>query len=269
MGNQTQGTVRQAVKSIDTHAHLYLETFQNDIEQVTQRAQAVLNNVILPNIDVHTLKALWNLVERWQGFYLPAIGLHPCSIKQKSDLAQFSSLQAFIDQHRNQVIAIGECGLDLYWDASTLSLQIEALQEQIRWAKYYKLPLILHCRNAFAPLLEQIEKHQDGTLKGVFHCFTGNEEDLKRVIDVGFYVGIGGILTYKKSHLPKLLKKIPIDRLLFETDAPYLSPHPYRGKRNESAYVIYTIKHAASLLDYTTETLMQKNWENAVRLFKL
>lgn len=196
------------------------------------------------------------------------LGLHPTSVKEDWQ-SQLSGFEDILKKQSKTFIAVGEIGLDFYWDRSFADQQLQALRIQFEWAKMLNLPVAIHTREAFPEMLSEIEKAQNGKLKGVLHCFTGTLDEAKKAIDLGFYLGIGGVLTYKKSMLPDVVKQLPTERLILETDAPFLPPVPYRGKRNESAYLFETAVKLAETLNLSLETVAEITTNNAIELFKL
>ncbi len=253
---------------IDTHAHLYLEQFDEDIDKVVHRCKEQrVDKILLPNIDLSTTDLMLNLCAAYPTLFYPMIGLHPCSVKEnyKNEL---DSLHQLVDI--TNAIAIGEIGTDLYWDKSFVEEQKDALRIQIGWAKAYKLPTVLHCRDSLDMTIEIIDAHQDGNLTGVFHCFGGSIVQAKRIIDLGFYIGIGGVATFKKSiQLRDTLRQIGLDHLVLETDSPYLSPHPYRGKRNESSFIPTIASVVADSCGVSIDDVENKTTKNAKDLFKI
>lgn len=255
------------MKFIDTHAHLYLEQFENDLQKMITEAKANnVERVVLPNIDAGSSESLIKLYESDPRFFTPMMGLHPCSVNDgyKEELEQIEA--QFL---RQDFACVGEIGLDYYWDTLHKAEQIDAFRTQIAWSKEKNLPIAVHCREAFDDILDILEDEQDGKLKGVLHCFTGNKEQAKRLTDIGFYLGIGGVLTYKNSGLDKTLEGMNLEHLLLETDAPYLSPVPFRGKRNESSYLIYIAEKLAEVLGVKLEEVSIKTTENAKKLFSI
>jgi TatD DNase family protein len=250
---------------IDTHAHLYVDQFNGDLEAMLARAKDdKISKVVLPNIDWASSQALIDLYLSDTDFFVPMMGLHPCSVNEdyKSELDQIAT--HFL---RHNFASVGEIGLDYYWDTSKIKEQKDAFVIQLGWSKTNNLPVAIHCRDSFDDILEILEKEQDGSLQGVLHCFTGNKEQAQRLIDLGFYLGIGGVLTYKNSGLDKVLEAIDLKHLVLETDAPYLSPVPFRGKRNESAYLIYIAEKLAEVKGCKLEQVAMHTTQNAKDLF--
>lgn len=253
------------MKFIDTHAHLYLEQFDNDRPAVLSRArQAGVEKIYLPNIDVNSISAVLELEDNSNGFCEAMMGLHPCSVdkefeKQLSLIEEWLSKRAFC--------AVGEIGLDLYWNKTTLEIQKVAFRQQIKWAKEYRIPIVVHTREAMDLTLDVIESELDENLRGIIHCFTGDNKHAERIIAMGFYMGIGGVLTYKNSGLAKVVEKVPLEYLVLETDSPYLSPVPYRGKRNESAYVKLIAQHLADASKAPLSEIARITTANAEKIF--
>lgn len=251
---------------IDTHSHIFDETFSNDIDDVILRAKQVgVAAVLLPNIDTESIKEVNSLAERHKGYCLPMMGLHPTSVTKdwKKDLniikEQFS---------RHQYIAVGEIGIDLYWDTSLAEEQKSAFEEQLRWSIEYNLPVSIHCRNAVMESVECIKKVGADKLKGSFHSFGGNSEELQAVLDLkNFYIGINGTVTYKNSTLPTILQDADLSRIIVETDAPYLPPVPYRGKRNEPSYTSYIVDKLCDIYNTSKDDIESTTSNNAKKLF--
>ena len=254
---------------IDTHTHLYLDDFDADRNEMIKRAVARgINRFLLPNIDQSSVGPLLDLCKAYPDYCFPMLGLHPTSVKDDWQM-QLDHFEKLLQEIPTTFVAVGEIGLDFYWDKSFSAQQIEALRIQFNWAKKLHLPVAIHTRDAFPEMLAEIKEAQDGNLKGVLHCFTGNLEEAKNAIDLGFYLGIGGVLTYKKSDLPEVVKQVPAERLILETDAPFLPPVPYRGKRNESAFLFETAVKLAATLEMDLDTLAEITTKNAIELFNL
>ena len=253
---------------IDTHAHLYLREFDDDRETALERAEeAGVHRIYLPNIDMESISLMMDMASAFPDRCFPMMGLHPCSVKE--DYGYILGKMETELTKRN-FHGIGETGLDHYWDKTFSEQQREALLIQIGWAKQYRLPIVLHCREAFHDLISMIEENHDENLSGVFHCFTGTPEDARRVMNLGrFYMGIGGVITYRKSGLAETVGLIGPDRLVLETDAPYLAPAPHRGKRNESAYLPLVLARLSEALGMPETELAEVTSANATRLFQL
>ena len=253
---------------IDSHTHIYAEEFDEDFEAMLQRAEeAGVIQFVLPNTDVESWDRMLPLCERYPNRLFPTIGLHPTYVKEDYK-EQLATLEALLSQA--QVYAIGEIGLDYYWDTTFQAEQIEAFKHQLRLADSLDLPVILHIREAFADAFKVLRELNLPKLRGVFHSFTGTREELEEALSFSnFYVGINGVLTFKNSNLKDYVTLIPQERLLIETDAPYLAPVPKRGKRNEPAFLPYTLSFLASCYEMSDEKLMGITSDNARRLFHL
>lgn len=253
---------------IDTHSHLYLEEFAEDLPQVIDRARlAGVSHILLPNIDHTTLEPMLGVCARYKGYCYPMIGVHPTSINS-SYVEELRVVEQQLSAS-NDYIAIGEIGLDLYWDKTYLKEQQIAFDCQIRLALQYGLPLVIHNRDAFEPLYEVMSSYRKEPLKGVFHCFTGSLEEARRLMEFeGLMLGIGGVVTFKNSSLSSVLKDIPLERIVLETDAPYLTPAPNRGKRNESAYLKYTLLKVAEVYGKSPDNIAEVTTVNALSVFE-
>ena len=257
------------MKLIDTHSHLYSSEFDQDRTVVVKAAiSAGVSTILLPNISSEYTKGMNDLCAEFPNNCFPMMGLHPCDVKAETSISELQHVQQ--ELATGEYIAVGEIGLDLHWDKSTLEIQKKAFIQQIEWAKYYNLPIAIHVRDSFTEAIEIIEKLNDKNLRGVFHCFTGNTEDAKRVINLGgFYLGIGGVLTFKNSGLDKTIKEIDIKHLILETDSPYLAPTPFRGKRNESKYLVNIAEKLAEIHTIKLSEVARITTENAKQLFDL
>lgn len=248
----------------DTHTHIYLPDITDDESAMMQRAfDAGVQRFFLPNIDSRSIADVWGLSQRYPQHCFPMMGLHPCSVKENV-ADELAKIEAEIDK---KIYAIGEIGIDLYWDKSFLKEQQDAFRQQIQWAKDRKLPIVIHCRDAFDETYEILKEQADPLLRGIFHCFTGNLEQAQKVIDLGFYLGIGGVLTYKNSGLDQVVNQISLDHLVLETDSPYLSPVPFRGKPNESAYLIHIAQKMADLHQTSIENIARITTQNSTAIF--
>ena len=254
---------------IDTHTHLFASEFDNDIDIVIKNAlDNGISKMLLPNIDSTTTTKMLQLCDRHPNNCYPMIGLHPCSVKKDNLEKEISHVEQMLSQ--NKFIAVGEIGLDLYWDKSTLDLQKIAFGSQIELAKKYKLPIAIHVRDSFDEAIEIVERLNDDNLSGVFHCFTGNLEEAQRIINLNnFYLGIGGVVTFKNGGINKIINQVSLDRIILETDSPYLSPTPFRGTRNESKYLLNIAHKMAELYNIDIEDIAKKTTKNAIDLFHL
>jgi len=251
----------------DSHTHIYSEEFGTDQVGAVQRAlDKGVSRLYMPNIDSSSVVPMLELADRFPESCFPMMGLHPTSVKTdyKDELKQIEKYLA-----KRPYAAIGEIGIDLYWDKTYIREQKEVFALQLRWAREMSLPVVIHSRESFAEIFEVLEREQDGSLSGVFHSFTGNEEDAKRALSFRFMLGINGIVTFKNSTLPTVLRSVSPEKLLIETDSPYLSPVPYRGKRNESAYLLHTAGFLAGLYSMQVEEFARITTNNALSLFKL
>ena len=249
----------------DTHTHLYSESFDEDREQVIQRAiRQGVSRFFIPAIDSSYTQSMYRLKEAFPENTYLMMGLHPTSVKENFK-DELQHVQEQLQMHN--FVAIGEIGIDLYWDKSFLKQQQEAFQTQIRWAKERKLPIAIHCRDAFDPVFEILEAEKGEDLRGVFHCFTGTFEQAERAISYNMKLGIGGVVTFKNGKIDRFLDQIPLEHILLETDAPYLAPTPYRGKRNESSYLTLIAAKMATIYDKDVEEIARITTKNAQDVF--
>ena len=253
---------------IDTHSHIYEPQFDSDREEVILRArQAGVECILLPNINSGSIAPMLDTCRRFPGYCFPMIGLHPEDIEEdyKQVLADMEKLLKAPD---HPYIAIGEIGLDYYWDKSKVKEQEETFRTQIEWAIQYHLPLMIHSRSAHRQLVTAIKEYRDETLSGIFHCFSGSAEEARELLKFqGFALGIGGVLTYKNCHLIETLSTVPLDRIVLETDSPYLAPVPHRGQRNESAYVVEVLRKVAQIYNVSEQEVERVTNSNAKRIF--
>ena len=252
---------------IDTHTHLYLKEFAADIDDVINRAKNLkINNFFLPAIDSSFTESMIALKNAYPDIMHLMAGLHPCSVKDNY-LEELSHVENVLKNHA--IVAIGEIGIDLYWDKSTLNIQKKAFASQIRLAKDLNLPIVIHCRNAFDEIFEVLENEKSENLRGIFHCFSGNYEQALKAISFNMKLGIGGVVTFKNGKIDKFLKKIPLDNLVLETDSPYLAPPPFRGKRNESSYLSIIIDKLTEVYEIPAKKIIEITSTNAIELFKI
>ncbi|MES2808314.1 MAG: TatD family hydrolase [Bacteroidota bacterium] len=249
----------------DTHTHLY---YQDDNEKRAALVQRCVDNNIsrlfLPNVDVESIAQINRLVVEYPDMCYPMLGMHPCSVKEGWE----AELAIIRDSEKNNTIyAIGEIGIDLYWDKTTLAIQVQAFKQQIAWAKELKLPIVIHCREAFDEVFAVLEEEKGDDLFGVFHCFTGNAEQAKHAISLGFYLGIGGVVTYKNGGLDKILPQFDLSHIVLETDSPYLAPVPHRGKPNESSYLTYIAQKVAEIYQTDIQTVADITTANSQKVF--
>lgn len=255
------------MRLVDSHSHLFLDEFRDDLPQVIARAQAAgVTHIFMPNIDSTTVEPMLRVCEEYKGYCFPMIGLHPTSVDAgyKEELAVVAERLAMPDNY----VAIGEIGIDLYWDRTFLKEQLLVFEQQVQWALEYGLPVVIHCREAFDYIYNVLEPYKSSPLKGIFHSFTGTLEEAHRLLEfAGFYIGINGVVTFKKSDLPEVLLGVPLNRIVLETDSPYLTPVPNRGKRNESANVKDTLLKVAGIYGKQPEEVACITSENALKVF--
>jgi len=257
------------MKFIDTHTHLFLKQFSGDIDSVIENAIASgVSKMFLPNISSSTTKAMMELCRKYPENCFPMMGLHPCDVKKEILEKELLHVEGMLEKEK--FIAVGEIGLDLYWNKTTLDIQKAAFETQIKLAKKHQLPIVIHVRESFNEAIEIVEKLNDENLSGVFHCFTGDVRDAKRITDLGnFYLGIGGVLTFKNAGVDKTIKEIDLKHLILETDSPYLTPTPFRGKRNESKYILNIAEKLAEVKGVSLEEIAEITNQNANNLFKI
>lgn len=250
---------------IDTHSHIYLQDFAADIGKVLQRAEKEgIGLILMPAIDESTHQQMLELEHQQPGMCRAMMGLHPCSVKENFK-EELKVAETFLESR--QFVAVGEIGLDFYWDKTFTTQQYEAFHRQIEWALHYNLPIVIHSRNSIDECINVVAEHQQGKLRGVFHCFSGNEEQANKIIDLGFYLGIGGVVTFKNAGLDKVMETISLNHIVLETDAPYLAPVPFRGKRNEPSYLKYVVEKLAEIKQCSKEEIATITTSNAEKLF--
>lgn len=250
---------------IDTHCHLYAPEFAEDIDKMIQRARiAGVTRFYLPAIDMASEKDMLELEKRYPDICFAMQGLHPCSVKDDVKDALQHVEQSLT---RRKFSAVGEIGLDFYWNRSFEKEQYIAFNQQIEWALKFDLPIVIHSRDSIEQTISVVREHQNGNLRGIFHCFNEGEKQASEIIALGFYLGIGGTLTYKNSKLPAVLKNIGLENIVLETDAPYLPPVPFRGKRNESSYIVYVAEKMAEIKGVSPEEVSMITTTNALKIF--
>jgi TatD DNase family protein len=251
----------------DSHAHLYLEEFKDDRREVMERAlKNEVKKIFLPNIDSTTIDDLLQTEAAFPDLAYAMMGLHPCSVKENVE-EELEGVKTWLEAR--PFVAIGETGLDFYWDVAFKEQQIRAFNQQITWALEYDLPVVIHSRNSTEECIDLVRARQKGQLRGVFHCFSGTTAEANAIIDLGFYLGIGGVVTFKKSTLPEVIKDIDLSHILLETDAPYLAPVPFRGKRNESSYIRQVAQKVADIKGVPIEKAAALTTQNALELFRV
>lgn len=251
----------------DTHTHLYSEAFDEDRKEMIRRAiDANVKRFFIPAIDSAYAVSMHELEKAFPENIFLMAGLHPTHVKDN-----FKEELAFVEKELSEkkFYAVGETGIDLYWDKSTLGIQQEAFRHQIRLAKKYKLPIVIHCRDAFDEVFEVLESEKGEDLFGIFHCFTGSLEQAKQALSYNMKLGIGGVVTFKNGKIDKFLKEIPLKEIVLETDAPYLAPVPYRGKRNESLYIVQVLNRVAEIYEVSPEEVARVTTENSKEIFNI
>lgn len=249
----------------DTHTHIYYHIGSDKMNEQIERCNTHnIQRLFLPNVDTESIAQIMESVDTYPNTCFPMLGLHPCSVKENYN-EELKIIEKAISNHK--IYAIGEIGIDLYWDKSTLSWQQDAFRTQINWAKSLGLPIDIHCREAFDEIFEILEKMNDDKLFGIFHCFTGTFEQAQRAINLGFKLGIGGVVTFKKAGLNLVVKEIDLQHIVLETDAPYLAPSPFRGKENESSYLIHIAQKVADLHQISIDEVARITTQNSKEIF--
>jgi len=251
----------------DTHTHLYYETDAEKQAGLFQRCfENGVTRLFLPNVDVSSIAKIDDLVKQYPENCFAMSGLHPCDVKEGYESILKEIYESIAGR---KIYAIGEIGIDLYWDKSTLKMQQDAFSTQIGWAKAMGLPIVIHCREAFDEVFEILEAEKGETLRGILHCFTGNLEQAEKAIELGFYLGIGGVVTYKKAGLDEMLSHISLEHLVLETDSPYLSPVPHRGKPNESSYLVHIAQKVADIYHIPVEQVAAITTASSIKIFNV
>lgn len=250
---------------IDTHTHLYDEQLMPEIDTLIQKAiDAGVSRMYMPNCDSSTIAGMEQIAAKWPANCFPMMGVHPCYIKENYKQELDIAAQWIAN---NKCYAIGEIGLDYYWDLTFKQQQIEAFETQIDWALQNDLPIVIHSRESTSDCIDIVRKKQNGKLRGIFHCFSGTAEEAQQICDLGFILGIGGVVTFKKSTLPDIIKATPLTHIVLETDAPYLAPMPYRGKRNESSYIPLIATKVAEITGMAIDDIATVTTQNAEKIF--
>jgi TatD DNase family protein len=250
----------------DTHSHLYSDQFDADFKEVLERCEEQhIQRIFLPNIDLQSIPRMHQLQEDHPQLFFPMMGLHPCSVEENY-MEVLNTMETMLRE--GKYCAVGEIGIDLYWDKTTLSIQQGAFRRQVGWAKELGLPIVIHARDSFDELFELLDELNDDRLTGIFHCFTGTVEQAQRVLAYGgFMLGIGGVVTFKNSGLDKVVAQLPLECLVLETDSPYLAPHPYRGKRNETSYLQLVAQKIADIHETSIEKVADITTANSKKVF--
>ncbi|XOD67879.1 MAG: TatD family hydrolase [Flavobacteriales bacterium Tduv] len=261
-------TKKKGMSFIDTHAHLYVEQFDSDREAVIQNAlESGVKQFYLPSIDSRTLERMLSLEAQYPGVCIPMIGLHPISVRPDTIETELGFMKKWLDQR--PFAAVGEIGIDLYWEQRFLYEQREAFRTQISWAKEKSLPIVIHSRSSFDDIFEILEQERDERLRGIFHCFSGTFEQARRAIDYGMKLGIGGIVTFKNGQIDRFLYQIDLKHIVLETDSPYLAPTPYRGKRNEPIYLRLILERLSHIYSLPQEEIAKITTENTTEIFAI
>jgi len=251
---------------IDTHAHLYLSEFENDLADVIDRSkEAGVEKIYMPNIDSNSIDGMLRIEKKYPDYCASMMGLHPCYVKNEYK-DELETIKSWFEKH--PFCAVGEIGIDLYWDKTYVNEQIAAFEAQINWAKDLGLPVIIHCRESIDMTIEIVEKLQDGKLKGIFHCFGGGHDHAKKIIDLNFLLGIGGVVTFKNGGINKIIPDIDLKHIVLETDSPYLTPAPYRGKRNMPNYLQIIASRIAELKECEIDEVAGVTTGNAKNVFR-
>ncbi len=251
---------------VDTHTHLYMDEYASDRADCVKRAvEQGVSKMVLPNVDISTIDAMWKCCDEFPKNCFPSIGIHPSDITEnyQADLKIIEK-----ELQTRSYISVGEIGIDLYHDKTFFKEQEQAFIKQLEFAKAYQKPVVVHTRSAFEECMPILKKFQDGNLRAIFHCFSGSVEMAKRIIGEGFYLGIGGVVTFKNSNLPETLKHVNLNNLVLETDAPFLAPHPYRGNRNDSSYIPLIAEKIASIYEIGLDEVANITTQNAKDIFK-
>jgi TatD DNase family protein len=250
---------------IDTHTHLYSDDFESDRAAMINRAlQAGISRMYMPGIDSTCIDAMLLLEQQYPEVCIPMMGLHPCYVKENYK-QELQIVRDWLD--KRSFVAVGEIGLDFYWDSTFADQQLEAFNLQMEWALEKSIPIVIHTRNAMQATIDAVKPFAARGLRGIFHCFSGSYESALQITNMGFHLGIGGVLTYKNAGLPAALEKIDLSFMVLETDAPYLTPVPFRGKRNESAYITYVAEKLAEVKNVSLEIVAEATTKNALKIF--
>lgn len=255
---------------VDSHTHIYLDEFKDDLEETVTRAKDLgVKYYFLPNIDVDSIADLHRLADRYPDNAFPMMGLHPCSVKDDFE-GQLEVVKQHLFQPVRKYWAVGEIGIDLYWDKSTLDIQKEAFKQQVNWAKALNLPIVIHVRDSFDEVFELVDELHDERLRGIFHCFTGTKDQAQKIVDYGsFKMGIGGVLTFKNVKIDQFISEVDPSYLVLETDAPYLAPVPHRGKRNEPSYAKLVLDRLAECHNMEADELAAITTKNCEEIFNI
>jgi len=250
---------------VDSHAHIYSDQFKEDRQALMEKSlEAGVKKIYMPNVDHESIEPMLEMEENYKGTCIPMMGLHPCNVKKHFEKNLYE-VEDWLK--RRKFAAVGEIGIDLYWDTSLQAEQEEAFKIQVGFAKQHNLPIVIHCRNSFRETIELLKKIKSDNQKGIFHCFSGTADEAKEVIEIGFYLGIGGVVTFKNGGLDKVLPHVGMEHIVLETDCPYLAPVPYRGKRNEPSYIPIIAEKIAAIKNITIEQVAEATTTNTQQLF--
>ena len=250
----------------DTHAHIYAAEFDNDRADVIRKCEEEnVLKIYMPNVDHTSIDAMLEAEHKWPSVCIPMMGLHPCSVKKDFE-KELYVVEDWLSKRKFS--AVGEMGTDLYWDKTYFGQQKEAFRIQVAWAKKYQLPVVIHCRESMDETIALVDELQDGTLTGIFHCFGGSVDQAQKIVKLNFLLGIGGVATFKKAGLDLVLPEVPLDRIVLETDSPYLAPVPHRGKRNEPVYIPLIAQRVADIKKVALADVQRQTTNNARTLFK-
>ncbi len=250
---------------IDTHAHIYLKEFRDDLDEIISHSQSIgISKIYMPNIDCTTIDDMLEVESRYPDYCIPMMGLHPGSVKENFEKDLYV-IEEWLS--KRPFAAVGEIGIDLYWDKTFEEFQKEAFRYQIGLAKHHHLPIVIHNRNAFEETYSIVNQLNDDLLYGIFHCFTGSVAEAEKIVNLGFHLGIGGVVTYKNGGLDKVLPHVDLSHLVLETDSPYLTPVPFRGKRNSPVYVQYVIDKISSVINLSKQNVINITTQNAEKIF--
>lgn len=253
---------------IDTHSHIFSDDFKGDVHEAIERAQSCgVEKILMPNIDSTTIQSMMKLSKVYPDYCLPMIGVHPTSIRKENYLTELEIVEENLKSAK--FVGIGEIGIDLYWDKSCIDEQITVFKRQLELSKKYRLPVSIHIRDAFEETFNVLHEMQDGSLTGVLHCFSGTYEQAIDAMNMGFYIGVGGIVTFKNAGIDQVISRLPMESLVVETDTPYLAPTPFRGKQNETSYILKIIEKIADLHQISSATCAQITTANAKKVFQL
>lgn len=251
---------------IDTHAHIYLQDFNDDIQEVIDNSKETgIEKIFMPNIDSNSIQPMLKLEKLYKNYCIPMMGLHPCYVKENYE-EELRIVGSWLE--KRTFCAIGEIGIDLYWDKTHLKEQVIAFETQINWAKDLDIPIVIHCRESIDMTIDIVKRYQDGNLRGIFHCFSGNEQHAKKITDLDFLLGVGGIVTFKNGGLDKVMPNVALKNVVLETDSPYLAPAPYRGKRNMPAYLHKIANRLSEVMNIDVLKVANATTKNAKMIFQ-